>query len=147
VTLIIMLLMLLVIMLLALSSVRTSTMNEKMAGNERDRDKAFQAAEAAVQNCLEQVNGNTFPMTSVLTPVAVGNPQYWEVATNWVATSTASTISHEVQFSGSSASTVGLAAYPRCIVETLGTGSYRVTGRAVGGSANTVVMLQATYSP
>jgi type IV pilus assembly protein PilX len=62
----------------------------------------------------------------------------WDVPTSWTdATSTAVTMP----------SNAGVSADPRCLVETLGSlGSYRVTGRAVGGSADTVVLLQATYS-
>jgi len=141
VVLIVALVILVLITLVGVSTIRTTTMEEKMAGNARDRDKSFQAAEAAVLRCLALLDAGTYPAT-VLAPVAasaVPSTPHWEVAANWVA---ASPNSHAVDMS-----TAGLAENPRCIAEALGAaGSYRVTGRAVGGSAESVVMLQATYS-
>ena len=138
VTLIILMIMLVVVTLVTLSSLRSTTQQERMAGNSRDRQRAFQAAEAAVQKCLEELDNGTYSKTP-LTPAAAAATPLWEVAANWedgAANSTAVTVSG-----------AGLSANPRCLVEALGaTGSYRVTGRAVGGSADTVVMLQATYS-
>jgi type IV pilus assembly protein PilX len=141
-TLILLLVMLVVITLLTLSTVRTTTMGEKMAGNARDRNKAFQAAEAAVQSCLSMVNAGTYP-GMVLTPVApTATPPtpHWEVDANWNEGAGAS---YEVVLADA-----GLSRNPRCMVEVLGagTGSYRVTGRALGGSTESLVMLQATYS-
>jgi type IV pilus assembly protein PilX len=136
VTLIITLVMLVVVTLIAMSSLRSTTLNERMAGNSRDRQRAFQAAEAAVRVCLAQLENNNYLGTKS-TSAAAGATPLWEVATNWTdTTSTAVTVTG-----------AGLNANPRCLVENLGSaGSFRVTGRAVGGAADTVVMLQATYS-
>lgn len=140
--LIIALIMLVLITLVSVLTIRSTTTDEKIAGNSRDRDKAFQAAEAAVQNCLNQVNGAGFTGT-VLTPAVGTAAPHWEVAANWATSSTNSTA---VTLS----SAAGLAQAPRCMVEALNSltpvTSYRVTGRAVGGSIDSVVMLQATYS-
>lgn len=138
VTLIITLVMLVLITLVGVASIRNSTMDEKMAGNSRDRDKAFQAAEAAVQSCLSKLKDETYAGTP-LTPAAAAATPNWEVDANW-----SNGNSVEVNL-GTAAK---LAAQPRCMYEALGTGtgSYRVTGRAVGASTLTVVMLQATYS-
>ena len=132
VTLIVTLVMLVLITLVGVSSIRNSTMDERMAGNSRDRDKALQAAEAAVRNCLGKILAETYTGT----PLTPATPPVWEVAANWTNSSI------EVDL-GAAAK---LSAQPRCMYETLGNGSYRVTGRAVGASALTVVMLQATYS-
>lgn len=139
-TLIVLLVMLVVITLLALSTVRSTTMDERMAGNARDRDKAFQAAEAAVQACLTQVNNKSYPAASVLTPVAATAD---DAVPNWDRDATWSddAKSTEVDIGDDT-----LAHKPRCMVETLGAESYRVTGKAYGGGETTVVMLQATYS-
>ena len=134
-TLIMLLVMLVVITLLALSTVRYTTMDERMAGNARDRDKAFQAAEAAVQSCLDQVNAGTFPSANVLTPTAPPAAPHWDTDATWTDKAIAIDIGDGT-----------LAAKPRCLVEDLGAGSYRVTGKGVGGSPSTLVMLQATYS-
>jgi len=142
VTLIITMLMLVLITLIVVSTIRTSTADERMAGASRDRDKAFQAAEAAVQICLNQLKNETY-VGPPLTPAAsTSATQNWEVAANW-SNSNSIEIAITSQLSDAS-----LAAWPRCMFESLGTGtgSYRVTGRAVGGSSLTEVILQATYS-
>jgi type IV pilus assembly protein PilX len=136
-TLIVLLVMLVVVTLLTLSSLRSTTQEERMAGNFRDRDKAFQAAEAVVQTCLARLKAGTFAGT-VLTPVmataASAAAANWDNAwTNANSTSVAITAA-------------ALASDPRCMVESLGPGNFRVTGRAVGANADTVVMLQATYA-
>jgi type IV pilus assembly protein PilX len=138
VTLIITLVMLVVVTLIAVSGLRSTTMNERMAGNTRDRQRAFQAAEAAVRTCLSQLDNNNY-LGLKSPPAAAGTIPLWEDSANW-----SNTKSTAVSLSGTGA---GVSADPRCLVETLGTlGSLRVTGRAVGGATDTVVMLQATYS-
>ena len=62
----------------------------------------------------------------------------WDAVANWASGSTNSTA---ITITGAN-----LNADPRCMVEDLGSGSYRVTGRGVGASSDSVVMLQATYS-
>lgn len=135
-TLIITLVMLVLITLLGVSAIRASTVDEKMAGSTRDRERALQAAEAAVRQCLSQVKNATYSGV-VMTPAAISANPNWEVAANWSNTNSTSV-------SVDSA----LSSQPRCLVEELGTGSgsYRVTGRALGGSSLTEVVLQATYT-
>lgn len=139
VVLVIALVVLVLVTVLGVSMLRTTTMQERMAGNSRDRDKALQAAEAAVQACLSEVSGGTYTLVP-LTPVAAGGTAHWDVAANW----SDSGKSKEVAVSSDG----GLSSSPRCMVEALdlAKGSYRVTGRAVGGSDQTVVMLQATMT-
>jgi type IV pilus assembly protein PilX len=141
ITLVVTLIILLLITIVGVSSMRGNLLQEQMAGNSRDRGKALQAAEAAAKRCLEQVNDASYPAAKVQTPAAVGTPQLWDVDANWAA---ASTVSEPVALANA-----GLAQAPRCIVEALGAGSgnFRVTARAVGGSNDSVVILQATYSP
>lgn len=139
--LVIALIMLLMITLASIATVRSTTLDERMAGNSRDRDKALQAAEAAVRLCLKQLTVDV-PSTytaPILTPVATGT-ENWEVESNWASGAINSV---EVDMT----TTAGLARNPRCMVERLGAGdNYRVTGRATGGAETTVVILQATYS-
>lgn len=143
VVLIVALVILVLVTLVGVSTVRGTTMEEKMAGNSRDRDKAFQAAEAAVRACLAMMHSNpaSYPAAKLAPVAATASPStpHWEVAANWA---TGSPNSHAVPMAGA-----GLAANPRCLVEDLGGGdNFRVTGRAVGGSPDSVSMLQATYS-
>jgi type IV pilus assembly protein PilX len=145
VVLIIALIVLVLITIVSVMAIRSTTTDERLASNARDRDKAFQAAEAAVRACLQAFNGGSVPAgLRVLTPTASPNPPVWEVADNWDASSTNS---YEVPALGTT-SQAGLATLPRCMVEQLNAtpASYRVTGRAVGASADTVVMLQATLT-
>lgn len=145
VTLIITLVMLVLVTLVIVSTVRTSTMDEKMAGNARDRDKAFQAAEAAVQSCIAALQSSTYTGTP-LTPAAFNATPNWEVAANWGnANSVAVDLGADTKLSSQLSSR--LSSQPRCMYEALvaGSGNYRITGRAVGGSSLTEVILQATY--
>ncbi len=140
VTLIITLVMLVLVTLVIVSTVRTSTMDEKMAGNARDRDKAFQAAEAAVQSCIAVLQSSTYTGTP-LTPAAFNATPNWEVAANW---GNANSVAVAVDLTDAK-----LSSQPRCMYEALvaGSGNYRITGRALGGSSLTEVILQATYVP
>lgn len=143
VVLVVVLIMLVLVTLVVVSSVRSTTMDEKMAGNARDRDKALQAAEAVVRQCLDTVKAGTYPGT-ILNPATGSDPSVWDVDGNWT---TDSGNSRDFEITTGGYATAGLAADPRCMVERLtATGSYRVTGRAVGGSSDSVVILQATYS-
>src|SRR5258706_1198268 len=108
-TLIIALVMLLLVTLVGIAMVRASTMDEKMAGNFRDRDQAFQAGEAAVRTCLAQVEGGTYTgIAPLLTPAAAGSLPNWEQ--DWSP-------------ANSAVVDVGnphLANQPSCMVETMG---------------------------
>lgn len=57
--LIIALIFLMLLCILALSSMQSVNMQEKMAGNYKDNQVAFQAAEAALRNGEELVRNNT----------------------------------------------------------------------------------------
>ncbi len=138
--LIVALIMLLLVSVVSIASIRTATMDERMAGNARDREKALQAAEAAVRTCLRQVVYEVPPTFTgtVLSPALTG-AENWEVPENWAEGATGSI---EIEMLDD-----GLASNPRCMVERLGSAdNYRITGRAVGGSETSIVILQATYS-
>jgi type IV pilus assembly protein PilX len=143
VVLIMALITLVLITLITVASMRSVTMDERMAGAARDRNKAFQAAEFALRTCLEPLIAGTYeasPNPVALTPAAAPNPPVWEVATNWTSASRQVTVDI--------LDARDLAEQPRCIFETMGagTGSYRVTARALGAQDTTAVILQATFS-
>ena len=145
-TLIITLFMLLLVMLMGLGMVRSSTADERLAGNFRDRDRAFQAAESAVQKCMQYVQAGTYVTAAhgtLLTPATSVSAQNWaDTSTYW-----ANTNSIEVTVDANASSSTGaLFRNPRCMVETLGSDSFRVTGRGWGASETTDVILQATYA-
>jgi type IV pilus assembly protein PilX len=132
------LIMLVLISMISISMVRSTTMDERMAGGTRDRNKAFQAAEYALRTCLAPLQNGTYTGTdpAPLTPAGPTSPPVWEVASNWTGS-----VSKAITISGG-----GLAADPRCLYETLGATSFRITARALGASDTTAVILQATYS-
>ena len=120
-----------------------------MAGNSRDRDKAFQAAEAAMRLCLNRLQTETYDGTSptVQTPAPAGTAQVWApTSANWANDAIAAPVANTAE--GVQISTFGLIGSPRCIYEELGVGTknYRVTARAQGAQDATAVILQATFT-
>lgn len=155
--LIVCLILLLVMTILGVTSITTTTMEEKMAGNIRNKHLSFQAAEAALR-AGENIANNlpadaTFNGTNGLYPRSqVGDANYpiWEQASgiNW-QNATAIT---------------GLVQNPQYIVEDFGTSPrdadcvlelppppgcylpvYRVTARGWGLNTNGYTMLQSTF--
>lgn len=144
-----------VLTLLALAAMRTTTLEERMAGNARDRDMAFQSAEAALRAGEQVVSGATLPafaLGTAYTPrIAAGTLNtYWQNTHLWATQSVAAW------------QPAGTGAAPQYVIEFMSAtagggggglgfsavsdaGLYRVTARGVGRSANTVVILQAVY--
>ena len=144
VVLVIALIMLMLVTLVTVSSMTVNVQQEKMAGNVRDRDLAFQAGESAVLYCLNKVKSDAAWITAnKKTPTVAPTATHWDAAATWT-TSGGATGSTTVPMGGG---TTRLASAPLCIVEDISGGSYRVTGRGVGGSGDAIVMLQATYTP
>ena len=138
VVLIIALIMLMVVTMLSVSTLSVTAQQERMSGNVRDRNLAFQAAEAAVQWCLIKTKTDTAWVTAnKQTPATPPTQELWKTHTWAGAPSVTVTMG-----TGS-----GLSADPRCLLEDLGNGSYVITGRAVGRSDKAVAMVQATFTP
>lgn len=151
------LLLLLVLTLLSVTAMQASSMQERLAGNTRDLNTAFQAAEAAIRN------GERLLLQASL-PAPGSNGWYhhstapaptWRDPAHWSGGFHTQTLTG-VQESWH------LAAAPLFALEQLppvprSGGSleagavvpdedmYRVTARAAGGSPGTVVVLQTTY--
>jgi type IV pilus assembly protein PilX len=149
------LIFLVVMTLLATSAIRKNILDEKLVGNLRSQNLAFQAAERGLRFCEAAVDfrmgsttmcqvrpANTIPvLESSLQPMA------WSQANAW---STATTVSGNSVMQG-------VAAQPQCILERWNvptnnneSGSYVqfpvwvITARGVGNVANAVVVLQET---
>jgi len=167
VTLIVALIFLAVLTLLGVTAAQLMGQEERMAGNARNRDLAFQAAEAALNAAEKNVPAYAaaFPAATIETPGSGGmytfalcmpNTQiFWSGANekdcdgvaktgfNWSAANATLTL----------AGVDEVAEQPKYIVEKMpdlaGAKRYRVTARGVGGDANAVVILQAvfTYTP
>ena len=159
--LVISLIILLMLTILGVQGIQTVTLEEKMAGNFRDRQLAFEAAEAALRAGESWINAQSAP------PVAATNG-----ANNVWTFGDANITSKTFWASGIEYSGLGLnqlAANPRYVIEErgelAGTGKqqsaeigaktkgnlqgtvygYRITARGVGGTANAVVLLQSNY--
>jgi len=155
------LVMLLLLTLIGMAAIRSSTMQERMAGNMRDHNLAFQSAEAGLSSAeaiLNGVGGPPAPDAGVpgfgdtLIPYP-GDAGYWNNDFDW------GTYGKQT-----SMSLIGVHAEPTYYVEHVLTNAptntnseefaasqddlpvtYRITSRAVGGSPDAVVILQATY--
>jgi type IV pilus assembly protein PilX len=159
------LVVLLIITILGISGLQTTTLEERMAAGARDRDLAFQAAEAALTQgeafveTLGPADMNQFTANTnglYVPPTDPDDPPRWEEV-DWENDTGIPTVGVSID---------GLASQPKYIIEhmttlqaeddalnisNLGTpiGApteiFRVTAYAQGGTARAVVMLQATY--
>jgi type IV pilus assembly protein PilX len=166
-SLVIALMFLIVLTILGLVSVRSSTLHERMAGNDRDRAIAFEAAEAALRDAEADIlanitTGSAFDADctdGLCIPATIATPNWEQVA--WDDDSS------RVYGDGSGAGAypVDVAQAPRYIVELLpdlpagagnslsanvrsstsGGTAYRITARGWGRRDTTQVMLQSVY--
>lgn len=154
VVLIVGLVLLLLMTLIGTTGMQSTSLEEKMAGNMRDRNLAFQAAESALaagENYLETVATIPSPFCDKsegrydrTTPdcAAIADPVWEEI--DWDD-------GDSVEYTGELSN---LSAPPRYIIEDMscttppcaaGTHNYRITARATGGSVDAVVILQSVY--
>jgi len=136
------------LILVGTSAMMNTNLEERMAGNTRNRDLAFEAAEAALRHAESTL---TTWRTAVFDGTAAGllpydatrtnDHEYWGNTYNW--TSSYRTLPDAQKLSQ-------VAAQPQYVVQRmpdiLTTEYYRVTARGVGGDANAVVILQALYT-
>jgi type IV pilus assembly protein PilX len=142
------------LMILATGAVNTVVLEERMAGNMRDKNLSLQAAEAtlamaekylAATPSLDDSGGN-YPLTSTRKPLGdPGRSAYWTTFSWNAKTATEATVALS-----------GVATTTHYLIEQLPppadafsegpTEAYRITVRAVGGSASALTMLQAIYT-
>ncbi|AGA91846.1 Tfp pilus assembly protein PilX [Thioflavicoccus mobilis 8321] len=164
------LIFLLLLTIIGTTAIRTSTLDERMAENLRDRNLAFQAAEAALRDAEQDISGGGARVINGFTGFTVdcgastsGNPMDDGLCYNgasgdyttdiWTTVDMTAAPSVEYGRFTSEGSLPNLSVQPRYIIEGIhrtvsgctDNRYYRVTARAQGESANTVVWLQATY--
>ena len=168
VSLVIVLLFLVMLSILGTTAIQTSSLEEKMTGNERDRQIAFEAAEGALRDAEREIFQSLSPASpfdsacdnGLCTPSLTAVPA-WD-AVDWYS----ATPRQYGAFSGAGAYPVaGLAQTPRYIIEILprmsptsgnsaGMGArsstaagtpYRITAVGWGKRATTEVQLQSVY--
>ena len=154
--LVISLIMLLLLTLIGTSGMQATSLEEKMAGNLRDKNLAFQAAESALKageaslNPLPAftdagTNGFYSQTSTIPTASAISANTFW--TSNPVATYSATALGNSI-------------ANPNYIIQDLSSTcasvtipcpaldqrhNYTITARATGGTTNAVVMLQSIY--
>jgi len=168
--LVISMIMLLLLTILGVTSMRSTNLEERMAGNTRDRHLAFEAAEAALteaEDFLETVattgdfdldgSDGLYNDDSSLTDI--------ETYVGWTSAASAANGYANATNIGSSE---GLATAPKYVIQFISsfgtavdrsnldnygqgagggkTGLFRITARGTGGSNNSVVFLQTVYS-
>jgi len=161
------LIILVVMTLLGLSGIRTSVLEERMAGNMRDSELAFQAAEAALRAAEKNISDNIISTTTFDTDGSDGfynndDERIWET----VAWSSADSLAYS-DFDSLTTTGVNVATAPRYVIQNLvavgsnagklnqsnygqGTGAgqvttFTITARGTGGSDTSVVYLQSTF--
>ncbi len=156
--LIISLIILLVLTMLGVSSMSTSTMEERMSGNSRDQSRAFQAAEVGLRRAEAFIDtiasteafGQNTGLYAQGEPPDIGAEETWSDL-------------NSIQLPDGSVA--GVTSQPRYVIEHMATqgqddiniggygessgmaaiDTYRVTVRATGGSDDAVVILQSYY--
>lgn len=150
------LILLLVMTLIGITGMQTSTLEEKMTGNMRDRNLAFQAAESALRAGESFLTQATLPNFTT----AGTNGLYALSANPSVKDDSFWTSSNKIAYpSGKLAnnSTPPLYVVQRIFIGGGGGGSsldstsygesefFRITARATGGTTDAVVILQSIY--
>lgn len=165
------LIMLVILTLLGVSAMQVTSLEERMTGNARDRNLAFQSAEAALREGERQLDVPdadlpTFDDTDgFYTAPDAGDLPVWVDHTGADPDSATFWTTNGRPYGGpdGDASVDSVGAQPRYIVEELpyvpGVGDsfeaglpqeqlpsyYRVTARATGGTDTAVVVVQSTY--
>ena len=153
------LLFLLIMTLTGIAAMQIATLEEKMSGNLRDRNLAFQAAESALR-AGEAALQQALDAKPVTASFGCSGPFACALAGDLSADSSVWNSVNAVAYTGILAN---LAGSPKYILEVLtpdplansfvagaavtgGQCYYRITARGVGSSAATTVVLQSTYA-
>lgn len=157
---------LLLLTIIGIAALNTTSLEEKMAGNVKDRNLAFQAAESALslgENWIyTQIGKPVFPNNSTGLYVPNSTTPNWD-SVSW---SGSSVVTYPNTPTASGSGTLGkVNTQPKYIIEDMGetqesggsltmetryrskgTTILRITARGTGGTDAAVVMLQSTYA-
>ena len=139
---------LVIMAMLGVTVANVTTLQERMAGNTRDRELALQAAEAALRDAEERLADSGFRSTiPYVDPLRGNDDAFWTACFAGTAAPCDAPLNpaNALPTSGSGA----VAAPPKYVVERkpdIGTTQiYRVTAQGVGGTADAIVILQAEF--
>ena len=149
VILVVSLVMLLLLTLIGMTGAQVTSLEEKMAGNVRDKNVAFQAAEAtllaAERFILNNPTGSTtYPDVAggALLGMNVAEPTDYFDASNWTG-------GHSSTTDAGFGANFGLPSEPRYIIKKIfqngAVNTFRITARATGKNPGTQVILQEIY--
>jgi type IV pilus assembly protein PilX len=153
------LLLLLVLTIIGVSVMQMTRMQERMAGNTRDINLAFQGAEAALRT--GEIEVQSFPEApaycttagascsaydrDILPAMNAQSPEFWEQAAQKLTNSAASVgLETDPQFTSERIGFVCYDAEFSCTVG--GRDFYQISARSTGGSGSTETVVQSTYS-
>ncbi|PKO86829.1 MAG: hypothetical protein CVU18_12945 [Betaproteobacteria bacterium HGW-Betaproteobacteria-12] len=163
--LIVSLIILVIVTLIAVTALRVTILEERMAGNTRDRQLAFEATEYALREAQDVLSAPVLPQfTSTggstggyfsglnTNPGGVGDIAYWSSTHNWAANSVAANKVAGV-LSGQTQPRYVIEEYPAISCDGYSSkwppppprNVYRVTARGTGRTADSVVILQIWY--
>jgi len=161
--LIIAMLFLVILGMLGVTTMTATTLEERMAGNTRDRDLAMQAAEAALRDAERDLTNTADTAGRVLTlanfVAACTAGLCTEGATILTNIDDPTKSAYFTQYMSSSQPFMGPAAQPRYIIELLTAmppqvpappagqqiRNFRITAKGFGRNTNTVVILQTVF--
>lgn len=146
--------------MLGITAINTSTLEEKMAGNSKDQNLAFQAAETALIAAETWVESTTAATqltvnnaNGIYDPAASAGTEVWDTVNLW---SSSNVVTYPGVPGTPASGTLGdVTIRPKYIIEKLATEALlpsgtkitvRITARGTGASDNTVSMVQSTYS-
>jgi type IV pilus assembly protein PilX len=152
------LLLLVVMTVLGTAAMQSTGLQERMAGNARDRNLAFQAAEAALRDAEQFINSKVAPFEPFQASSFNGagglyNSSASPAAFSLYADAADATKTRAFGTGTGAATPPEVAAPPRYLIELLAAscaGSndsalFRITARAQGANGNTAVTLQSRY--
>lgn len=139
--LIISLIFLLLMTLIGVSSMQSTTLQERMAGNTRDRNLAFQAAEAGLR-AGEEWLGTAANRVTADDAALLGNPESWDGTGEHGSAAVEHALADSPVFYVEPSTQV---VYGISVTSMTVEDYYPVTSRAVGGTDTTVVILQTMF--
>jgi len=155
---------LLIMTLIGSAAMQGTSQQENMAGNFRDHDLAFQAAEAALSSCLRRVQPPAALPPALPSPPGLLDPplaQGNDPGTFWTAyfqnnPSIYSTGTTTPPAPPNALALMNVIQQPSCIIENMNftdlsclsdvnLNCFRVTARGIGGTVNTIAIVQSLY--
>ena len=163
VTLFVALIFLMVLALLGIVAAQNSGLEERMAGNTRNRDLAFQAAESALKHVEANltsgenistlafgappnaglVDGSNCVITTSVACYLSRSNAYWETTYPWSPANARQPVANLGQVASQPLYVVEK--LPSAVCSATATGCFRATARGVGGEGNAVAIVQAIY--